>query len=86
MMNHAVEYFHTLVDHEFKSDQYEVSFKGGKYHVKLVMPFRLDGPTTYYACMMYQKRMEGCLKGMIKPENLVLVVQPPIWLRNEKLK
>ena len=82
-MNHAIEFFHTLVEHEFRPDQYEVSFNDGKYHVKILVPFELDGARTRYACMMFERRMERCLKGMIKPENLVLVVQHPIWLRQD---
>ena len=37
-MNHAVEYFHTLVEHEFTRDQYEVSFNEGKYHCTITIP------------------------------------------------
>jgi hypothetical protein len=81
-MNHAIEFFHTLVEHEFRPDQYEVSFNDGKYHVKIVIPFELD-ERTYYAYLMNEKRMKRCLKGMLKPENLVLVTQHPIWLRDD---
>ena len=38
VMNHAVEYLHTLVEHQFTPDQYDVSFHEGKYHVTITIP------------------------------------------------
>jgi hypothetical protein len=78
-MNHAVEYFHTLVEHKFERDEYEVTYKEGKYHVILTVPDK--NLMSYYVCAMYQKRMERCVEGLIKPENFRLEVIPPIRLK-----
>lgn len=81
-MNHAVEYFHTLVEHKFTLDQYEVSYNEGKYHVTITIPDDNKSPMSYYIYMMYQKNMERCLEGFIKPQNLkISVVLPPKLLR-----
>jgi hypothetical protein len=79
MTNHAVEYFHTLVEYKFERDQYEVIYTEGKYHVTLTIPDK--NPMSYYVCTMYQKRMEQCVEGIIKPENFKLQVIPPIKLK-----
>ena len=79
-MNHAVEYFHTLVEHQFTPDQYEVSFHEGKYHVTITIPDNGKNPMTYYVYMMYQKKMERCLEDYVKPENLKISVVLPINL------
>ena len=85
-MNHAVEYFHTLVEHEFDRDQYEVSFNEGKYHVTITIPDDNKSPMSYYVYMMYQKKMEKCLNGLIKPENRKISVVLPIKLINHNLE
>ena len=86
VMNHAVEYFHTLVEHQFTPDQYEVSFHEGKYHVTITIPDNGKNPMTYYVYMMYQKKMERCLEDYVKPENLKISVVLPIKLINHNLK
>ena len=86
MTNHAVEYFHTLVEHEFTQDQYEVSFHEGKYHVTITIPDNGKNPMTYYVYMMYQKKMERCLEDYVKPENLKISVVLPIKLINHNLE
>ena len=86
-MNHAVEYFHSLVEHEFTRDQYEVSYNEGKYHVKITIPDNgKNNPMSYYVYMMHQKRMERCLEDYIKPENLKLSVVLPIKLMRHNAK
>ena len=85
-MNHAVEYFHTLVEHEFTPDQYEVSFHKGKYHITITIPDDNKSPMTYYIYMMHQKRMERCLEGFVKPENRKISVVLPIKLINHNLE
>ena len=85
MTNHAVEYFHTLVEHEFTQDQYEVSFHEGKYHVTITIPDNGKNPMTYYVYMMYQKKMERCLKDYVKSENLKISVVLPIKLIKHNL-
>ena len=85
-MNHAVEYFHTLVEHEFTQDQYEVSFHEGKYYITITIPDDNKSPMTYYIYMMHQKRMERCLDGLIKPENRKISVVLPIRLINHNLE
>jgi hypothetical protein len=85
-MNHAVEYFHSLVEHEFTRDQYEVSYNEGKYHVTITIPDDNKSPMSYYIYMMHQKRMEKCLHGFIKPGNLKLSVILPIKLMRRNLK
>ena len=86
MTNHAVEYFHTLVEHQFTPDQYEVSFHEGKYHVTITIPDNGKNPMTYYVYMMYQKKMERCLEDNVKPENLKISVVLPIKLINHNLE
>ena len=85
-MNHAVEYFHTLVEHEFTPDQYEVSFHEGKYNITITIPDNGKSPMSYYVYMMYQKKMEKCLHGLIKPENRKISVVLPIRLINRNLE
>ena len=85
-MNHAVEYFHTLVEHEFTRDQYEVSYNEGKYHVTITIPDDNKSPMTYYIYMMHQKRMERCLEDYVKPGSLKLSVILPIKLMKHNLK
>lgn len=85
-MDHLIEYFHTLVEHEFTQDQYEVSYKEGKYHVTITIPDDNKSPMSYYIYMMHQKRMEKCLHGFIKPGNLKLSVILPIKLTRRNLK
>ena len=77
-MNTAIEYFHTLVEDKFTINQYEVTYTKGKYHVILKIPNK--NPISYYACSMYQKRMERCVEGLIRPENFRLEVIAPIKL------
>lgn len=84
-MNHAIEYFHTLVEHEFTPDQYEVSFHEGKYHITITIPDDNKSPMTYYIYMMHQKRMERCLEGFVKPENRKISVVLPIKLIKHNL-
>ena len=79
-MNHAVEYFHTLVEHKFQRDQYEVIYTEGKYHVTIPIPYKGDSPASYYAYSMYEKKMRQCVEGLIKPENFKLQVILPIKL------
>ena len=86
MTNHAVEYFHTLVEHEFTQDQYEVSFNKGKYHVTITISSNENNPMSYYVYMMHQKRMERCLEDYVKPENLKISVVLPIKLIKHNLK
>lgn len=78
MMSTAIEYFHTLVEDKFTMDEYEVTYTEGKYHVILQVPNK--NPMSYYACSLYQKRMEKCVEGLIRPENFRLKVIPPIKL------
>ena len=85
-MNHAVEYFHTLVEHEFTRDQYEVSFNEGKYHITITIPDNNKSPMSYYVYMMYQKKMEKCLHGLIKTENRKISVVLPIKLVRHNLE
>ena len=85
-MNHAVEYFHTLVEHEFSRDQYEVSYEEGKYYITITIPDDNKSPMSYYVYMMYQKKMEKCLHGLIKPENRKISVVLPIKLIKHNLE
>jgi hypothetical protein len=85
-MDHIIEYFHTLVEHEFTQDQYEVSFHEGKYHITITIPDDNKSPMTYYIYMMYQKKMERCLEGFVKPENRKISVVLPIRLINHNLE
>lgn len=85
-MNHAVEYFHTLVEHEFTRDQYEVSYNEGKYHITITIPDDNKSPMSYYMYMMYQKKMERCLHGLVKPENRKISVVLPIKLVRHNLE
>jgi len=85
-MDHLIEYFHTLVEHEFTQDQYEVSFHEGKYNITITIPDDNKSPMTYYIYMMYQKKMEKCLNGFIKPENRKISVVLPIRLINRNLE
>ena len=85
-MNHAVEYFHTLVEHEFTRDQYEVSYEEGKYYITITIPDDNKSPMSYYVYMMYQKKMEKCLHGLIKPENRKISVVLPIKLIKHNLE
>ena len=82
-MNHAVEYFHSLVEHKFSPDQYEVSYNEGKYDVVLTISHQKNNPMSYYVCLMYQKRMEKCVDGLIRPENFKLQVIIPPNLKKE---
>ena len=79
-MNHAVEYFHTLLEHNFQRDQYEVIYTEGKYHVTIPIPYKGDSPASYYTYSMYEKKMRQCVEGLIKPENFKLQVILPIKL------
>lgn len=81
MTNHAVEYFHTLVEHKFQRDQYEVIYTEGKYHVTIPIPYKGDFPATYYTYSMYEKKMRQCVEGLIRPENFKLQVILPIKLK-----
>ena len=85
-MNHAVEYFHTLVEHEFTRDQYEVSYNKGKYHITITIPDDNKSPMSYYMYMMYQKKMERCLNDYVKPENRKISVVLPIKLIKHNLE
>lgn len=85
-MNHAVEYFHTLVEHEFARDQYEVSYNEGKYHVTITIPDDNKSPMSYYIYMMHQKRMERCLEDYVKPQNRKISVVLPIKLMKHNLE
>lgn len=85
-MDHLIEYFHTLVEHEFTQDQYEVSFHEGKFNITITIPDDNKSPMTYYIYMMYQKKMEKCLNGFIKPENRKISVVLPIRLINRNLE
>ena len=85
-MNHAVEYFHTLVEHEFTRDQYEVSFNEGKYFITITIPDDNKSPMSYYVYMMYQKKMERCLNDYVKPENRKISVVLPIKLIKHNLE
>lgn len=80
-MNHPVEYFHTLVEHKFQRDQYEVFYMEGKYHVTIPIPYKGDSPASYYTYSMYEKKMRQCVEGLIKPENFKLQVILPINLK-----
>ena len=81
MTNHAVEYFHTLVEHKFERDQYEVIYTEGKYHVTIPIQYKGDSPAYYYTYSMYEKKMRQCVEGLIKPENFKLQVILPINLK-----
>jgi hypothetical protein len=82
MTNHAVEYFHTLVEYKFERDQYEVIYTEGKYHVTIPIPYKGDSPAqSYYTYSMYEKKMRQCVEGLIKPENFKLQVILPIKLK-----
>ena len=85
-MDHLIEYFHSLVEHEFTQDQYEVSFHEGKYNITITIPENNKSPISYYVYMMYQKKMEKCLNGFIKPENRKISVVLPIRLINRNLE
>ena len=85
-MDHLIEYFHTLVEHQFTPDQYEVSFHEGKYNITITIPDNNKSPMSYYVYMMYQKKMEKCLNGLIKPENRKISVILPIRLINRNLE
>lgn len=85
-MNHLIEYFHTLVEHEFSQDEYEVSYEEGKYHVTITIPDNGKNPMTFYVYMMHQKRMEKCLQDLIKPENRKISVVLPIKLIRHNLE
>lgn len=85
-MNHAVEYFHTLVEHKFQRDQYEVIYRDGKYSVTISIPYKGDSPASYYAYSMYEKKMRQCVEGLIKPENFKLHVILPISLNTGENK
>jgi hypothetical protein len=85
-MDHLIEYFHTLVEHEFTQDQYEVSFHEGKYNITITIPENNKSPISYYVYMMYQKKMEKCLNGFIRPENRKISVVLPIRLINRNLE
>lgn len=88
-MDHLIEYFHSLVEHKFQRDQYEVSFKEGKYHVTITIAHKETNPMSYYIYSIYKKRMERCVEGFIKPENINLQVIHPITLvdyKNDKSK
>lgn len=86
MTNHAIEYFHTLVDHKFTRDQYEVSYADGKYHVTIPIPYKGDTPGFYYAYSLCEKRMRQCVEGLIRAENFKLEVILPINLLTEDNK
>lgn len=85
-MSHAVEYFHSLVEHEFTRDQYEVSYNKGRYHVTITIENDGYSPMSYYVYMMYQKKMERCLEDYVKPENLRIQVVLPPKLIKENLR
>lgn len=85
-MDHRIEYLHTLVEHEFTRDQYKVSYEDGKYYVMITIPDNGKNPMTYFVYMMYQKKMEKCLHGFIKPGNLKLSVDLPIKLIKHNLE
>ena len=86
MTNHAVEYFHTLVEHKFEKDQYEVFYMEGKYHVTITIPSKKYSPISYFMYATYKKRMEKCLHGLIKPENLKLdiIIPPDVVKKNNE--
>ena len=86
MTNHAVEYFHTLVEHKFQRDQYEVIYTEGKYYVTIPIPYEGDSPASYYAYSMCEKKMRQCVEGLIKPENFKLKVILPISLKTGENK
>lgn len=85
-MSHAVEYFHSLVEHDFSIDQYEVSYNKGRYHVTITIENDGYSPMSYYVYMMYQKKMERCLENYVKPENLRIQVVLPPKLIKENLR
>ena len=85
-MNHAVEYFHTLVEHKFQRDQYEVIYRDGKYSVTILIPYKGDSPASYYVYSMHEKKMRQCVEGLIKPENFKLQVILPISLNTGENK
>jgi len=86
MTNHAVEYFHTLVEHKFERDEYEVTYTDGKYYVTIPIPYKGDSPAYYYRYSMYEKRMRQCVEGLIKPENFKLQVILPINFKSGENK
>lgn len=59
MTNHAVEYFHTLVEHKFQRDQYEVIYTEGKYYVTIPIPYKGDSPHLIIYSM-YEKNETMC--------------------------
>jgi hypothetical protein len=87
MTNHALEYFHFLVEHKFKRDQYEVTFNKGKYNVVLTITNQKNSSMSYYTCLIYQKNMERCIDGLIRPENfkLQVLIPPDIIKENRKI-
>ena len=86
-MNTAIEYFHSLVEDHFTRDQYEVSFHEGKYDVVLTISHQKNNPMSYYVCLMYQKRMEKCVDGLIRPENFKLhVIIPPNLKKDNNIR
>ena len=88
-MNTAIEYFHSLVEDHFTRDQYEVSYNEGKYNV-IITPLNKYDPFSFYTHTTYKRRMERCLEGLIRPENvkikLVLSTQIKIEHNNNYYK
>ena len=81
-MNTAIEYFHSLVEDYFTRDQYEVSYNEGKYNVIITAPNKYH-PISFYTHTTYKRRMERCLEGLIRPENVKIKLVLPNQIKIE---
>jgi hypothetical protein len=82
-MNHLIEYFHTLVEHKFKREQYEVFYNNGKFDIRIAVPDEQGALESVYKYSMYKIIMENCLKGFIKSENYNISINLPINIKKD---
>lgn len=72
-MNHAVEYFYTLIDHKFERDKVDVSFKEGKYQVRLHLD--TQSKSSLFSNFM-KRRLLDCIDDYISYENIEITLIP----------
>lgn len=87
MKNHAVEYFHTLVEHEFNRDQYDVSYVNCQYYVTIKLKNSIYSSLSNNLSFMMKKRMINIIKHYLKPEKycVSVIIEPSTLFKNINL-
>jgi hypothetical protein len=85
-MNHAIEYFHTLVEEDFSRDQYDVCIKDGKYFITITLKSVLPSALTRLKVNGTIEKMERCISLYIHKDNYRLyVITEPVKI-SENIK